>query len=243
MNHHNGFINTRLERDGKGGLKVIARTDIDMNEPILNTYARSGWESSVDVFNTYGFVEDYPQLWRWGDDELNQRHENDPGHHFVRYLGNERLLSREATPDPSIRHEPNTHLYEILVISPDIAALYPTKELVSILGNGQRSTDKWIKMIEEHHAILRASHVHKVQDSIQTLFESMPTTINQDESILFHEKGLLEKVRDDKGSIDQHKADVIQAIEYRLAFKKAMRLALHIAQAEKEKFVQDSDEL
>lgn len=49
MNHHNGKINTVLERDAGGGLKVIALNDIPANSNIYNTYARSGWESSVDV--------------------------------------------------------------------------------------------------------------------------------------------------------------------------------------------------
>lgn len=54
MNHHNGKINTRLERDDSGGLKVYATDDIPENYPIYNTYARSGIESTVDTFNTYG---------------------------------------------------------------------------------------------------------------------------------------------------------------------------------------------
>ena len=54
MNHHNGKINTSLERDESGGLKVYATDDIAENHPIYNTYARSGIESTVDTFNTYG---------------------------------------------------------------------------------------------------------------------------------------------------------------------------------------------
>ena len=64
LNHHNGQVNTRLERDEDGELSVYALHDIPPNTPLYLTYGRSGLQSSVDVFNTYGFVEEYPQLWR-----------------------------------------------------------------------------------------------------------------------------------------------------------------------------------
>jgi hypothetical protein len=79
-----------------------------------------------------------------------------------------------------------------------------------------------------------------MQDSIRALFEYFPTTIEEDEKILANEKRLLEKVAK-KGRNDVHKADVVQAIAYRLAFKQALRLAADIA--EKGTFVEDSDEL
>ena len=236
MNHHNGKINTYLQRDDSGGLKVIALTDISANEPIYNTYARSGWESSVDTFNTYGFVEDYPQIWEWGDDQLEERKAEDPMHHFYRYIGNDR---NRDTPDPFL-YEPNRDQYDILVLGPDIGALYPTKDLVQILGNGQRSMEEWIELVEKHHRVVRASSVRVMQDSIRALFEYFPTTIEEDEKILANEKRLLEKVAK-KGRNDVHKADVVQAIAYRLAFKQALRLAADIA--EKGTFVEDSDEL
>ena len=104
MNHHNGLINTHLQRtdDGKG-LKVIALTDIAPNEQIYNTYARSGWESSAEVFLTYGFVEDYPQLWQWSDEELDAKIEENGSHHYSRYIGN-----KESA------FEPNSMKYEVL---------------------------------------------------------------------------------------------------------------------------------
>lgn len=236
MNHHNGKINTRLQKSDDDGLQVIALTDIAPNEPIYNTYARSGWESSVDVFNTYGFVEDYPQLWQWGDNELDQRIENDPQHHFFRYIGN-KLIGE--SPDP-IPFEPNTPKYEVLVLSPDIAALFPTKNLVSILGNGQRSMEEWIELIDSHHRVLRASAVSDMLNSIKNLFENMPTTVEEDRRILASEKYAMQKVAK-KGRNDTNKADVVQAVEYRLAFKEALQLAMDVA--EKGTFVEDSDEL
>lgn len=236
MNHHNGKINTRLQKSDDGGLLVIALTDIAANEPIYNTYARSGWESSVDVFNTYGFVEDYPQLWQWGDNELDERNENDPQHHFFRYIGNK--LSGESSD--LMPFQPNSPKYEVLVLSPDIAALFPTKDLVSILGNGQRSMEEWTDMIDNHHRVLRAAAVSAMQDSIKNLFEIMPTTIEDDKRILASEKYAMEKVAK-KGRNDTNKADVVQAVEYRLAFKEALKLAMDVA--EKGTFVEDSDEL
>eukprot|EP00804_Cyclotella_cryptica_P014244 CCRYP_005652-RA/>CCRYP_005652-RA protein AED:0.02 eAED:0.02 QI:49/0/0.5/1/1/1/2/0/421 len=236
MNHHNGKINTRLQKSDDGGLLVIALTDIAPNEPIYNTYARSGWESSVDVFNTYGFVEDYPQLWQWGDAELDEKNENDPLHHFFRYIGNK--LNGESSD--LMTYQPNSPKYEVLVLSPDIAALFPTKDLVSILGNGQRSMEEWIDLIDKHHRVLRASAVSAMQDSIKNLFETLPTTIEEDKMILASEKYAMEKVAR-KGRNDTNKADVVQAVEYRLAFKEALKLAMDIAQ--KGTFEEDSDEL
>ena len=46
---------------------------------------------------------------------------------------------------------------------------------------------------------------------------------------------------DGRRTVDVNEADVIQAIEYRLAFKKALRLAVEVA--ERAKFLAASDEL
>lgn len=230
MNHHNGLINTYLQRTEDGtGLKVFALTDIAPNEQIYNTYARSGWESSSDVFLTYGFVEDYPQLWQWSDEELDAKHQVDGSYHYSRYAGNEENV-----------YEPNSKNYEVLVLAPDVAVLYPTTQLTSILGNGQRSLDEWKDAIDEHHRVLRGSRVRDMQVSIKAHLEFLPTTIEEDEKILGKEKYLLDKANK-KGRVDVFKGDIIQAIQYRLALKKAMKLAADIADAGQ--FVDDSDEL
>ncbi|EED89622.1 predicted protein [Thalassiosira pseudonana CCMP1335] len=215
MNHHNGKINTKLERDSEGGLRVIALTDISANSPIYNTYARSGWESTVDTFNTYGFVEDYPQLWVWTDDKLVQMTQDNKEHAFQRYRND---VHDEGAYDRS-HYVPNSHHYEILVLSPTVGALYPTQGLVEILGNGQRSMEEWQILIKAHHDSIRASH---------------------DEAIIPTEKAKLEKVAR-KGRVDVGKQDAIQAIEFRLAFKQALKLAQSIA--ENVTFLEDSDEL
>ena len=221
MNHHNGLINTRLERtdDGKG-LKVITSTDISPNEQIWNTYARSGWESSVDVFLTYGFVEDYPQLWQWSDKELDKRNQDNTNYHLTRYTANEE----------STAFEPNSSGFEILVLSPTLVALYPSKELVSILGNGQRSMEEWEKMTVEHHKILEHSHVADIEQSARALLQHVPTSIEEDEEILKREKHVFDKVNR-KGRIDTNKLDIMQAIQYRIAFKKALQLTADVVEA------------
>jgi hypothetical protein len=99
----------------------------------------------------------------------------------------------------------------VLVLSPESAALYPTKELVSILGNGQRTMEDWKIWIKDHHSILHATHVHDMQTSAKALLEmALPTTIEEDEKILAREKYLFDKVSK-KGRVDQNKLDVIQA--------------------------------
>lgn len=239
MNHHNGLINTRLEVDDDGGLSVIATTAIQAGESIYNTYAREGVESSVDVFNTYGFVEDYPQLWRWSDKDMIQLVDDDPNHAFQRYVNPE---DNTVGVDVDGRgFEPNSHHYEILVVSPTLGALHPTKALVKVLGNGQRSIHEWEQDIAHHHATLRTSFVNAMHDSAQTILGELPTSIEQDETLILpNEKRLYEKVKK-VGRVDPGKEDTIQAIEYRLAFKKALQLAVDLA--EREKFYVDSEEL
>lgn len=234
MNHHNGLINTRLEVDSEGGLSVIALTNIPANAPIYNTYARSGWESSVDVFNTYGFVEDYPQLWRWSDDALDQLTLEDRDHARRRYG-----IITGDNGEPKVK-EPNSHHYEVLVISPTLAALAPTKQLVEPLGNYQLSTEEWEEAITDHHASLFSSHANALHDSAVAVLNSLPTSIEEDTAMIPVEKQRLEKVKK-VGRFDTFKADAIQAIEFRLAFKKALKLAAEVA--EREHFFNDSEEL
>ncbi|KAL7547248.1 hypothetical protein ACHAWF_010567 [Thalassiosira exigua] len=237
MNHHNGLVNTYFETNQEGDLKVIASTDIGENEQVFSTYARAGMESTIDIFNTYGFVEDYPQLWRWNDEKLMVSSRDKGSHTHNRYGMN----NADANNDPAdrLRFEPNSDHYEVLVINESLAALSPTKELVKILGNGQRSFEEWRNYIHAHHSNLWSSHVHALHDSAMAILNELPTTIEEDELLVPSEKRRLEKVRR-VGRVDVNKQDAIQAIEYRLAFKKALRLAMEVA--EKEKFLV-SDEL
>eukprot|EP00553_Chaetoceros_curvisetus_P011215 CAMPEP_0204642240 /NCGR_PEP_ID=MMETSP0717-20131115/51580_1 /ASSEMBLY_ACC=CAM_ASM_000666 /TAXON_ID=230516 /ORGANISM="Chaetoceros curvisetus" /LENGTH=375 /DNA_ID=CAMNT_0051662999 /DNA_START=664 /DNA_END=1791 /DNA_ORIENTATION=+ len=238
-NHHNGLINTRLATDDEGGLSMIASTAIEANEPIYNTYARGGGGSTVDVFNSYGFVEDYPQLWRWSDVDMTRLVEEDPNHAFGRYVGPNG--DDQGVDGEGRGFEPNSHHYEVLVVSPTLAALHPTKSLLQVLGNWRRSIDEWKAEIEYHHATLRQSHVNAMHDSAITVLSELPTTIAEDAmTILPNERRLFEKMKK-KGRVDQSKADTIQAIEYRLAFKKALKLAADVA--ESDKFFVDSEEL
>ncbi|KAL3760362.1 hypothetical protein ACHAWU_000337 [Discostella pseudostelligera] len=239
MNHHNGKINTRLHRDGEGGLYVTALVDIQEGEPIYNTYARNGWESSIDVFNGYGFVEDYPQLWRWDGEELNggEGEEGDGGE------GGGRGHTSNRYVIPVYEHfEPNHALYEILVLSPTLGALSPTKQLVEVLGNERRSMEEWKKRISSHHGIVRSSHAHALHDAALSLLNGLPTTLEEDEKILRMEKKQLERLQG-LGREDVNKKDVIQAIEYRMAFKRALRLAVEIAEKEGVFYMDDTEEL
>lgn len=226
MNHHNGKINTRLERDDTGGLKVFALHDIPANEPIYNTYARSGWESTVDVFNTYAFVEDYPQLWRWNDHNLERLHQENENHAQSRY-------SADLTG-----YEPNTGHYEVLLVTPTLAALHPTKKLVSVLGNTQRSLDEWERLIKSHHSNVNLSHAYALHDSAVAIMNELPTSIEEDIAQLKVEKQQFERVSK-VGRVDMDKKDVLQAIEYRIAFKKALKLAIDTA--EKERFLLEEE--
>ena len=238
LNHHNGLINTKLQRDDRGGLAVIALTDISANEPIYLTYARSGTESTIDIFNTYGFVEDYPQLWRWSDEKLVRLLQGDHGHAYDRYG----VSYPDLHPDDRSHFQPNNEQYEILVISPTLAALSPTKHLVATLGNAQRTLQEWAKLITVHHINLRYSHANTIHDSAMAMLNKLPTTIEEDEMLVWNKKMRLDKLQQmEGGRVDVNEADVIQAIEYRLAFKKALRMAVEVAG--RAKFLAASEEL
>ena len=136
--------------------------------------------------------------------------------------------------------EPNSPHYEVLVISPTVAALLPTKHLTGVLGNGQLSLEGWRSVIDNHHATLRSSHVDALCDNAMRTLNSLPTTIEEDEKIIRHEKLRLKRLKE-FGIEDANAADVVMAIEFRLAFKKALQLAVDVA--EREHFFDDKDEL
>jgi hypothetical protein len=142
--------------------------------------------------------------------------------------------------DNKLNFEPNSPHYEVLVISPTLAALLPTKHLTGVLGNGQLSLEGWQNEINNHHATLRSSHVDALYDSVTRIMNSLPTTIEEDEEINKSEKMHL-RVMKENGTLDVNVADVVMAIEYRLAFKKALRLTMEVAM--REAFMRDSDEL
>merc|ERR1711862_896304 len=125
-------------------------------------------------------------------------------------------------------------------MGPDMAALQPTKKLVEILGNG-RSIDEWSERIAEHHSNLKLSHVSMVRDSVLTILAELPTTIEEDMLMIPREKKMLEKVRR-VGRNDIYKGDTIATLQYRLAFKRALKLAADTADSPG-RFFNDSEEL
>jgi hypothetical protein len=233
MNHHNGRINTYIESDVEGGVYVVSLVDIPAGFPIYNTYGRSGYQSTNALFGTYGFVEDYPQLWQWDDDPENENHAGD------RYVTPDSYYDDVERPYHMghwmnmLNFEPSSDLYEVLVISPTLAALSPTKHITGVLGNGQLTMEGWRNEIYNHHATLHGDYVDDLYDSAMRTIDSFPTTIEEDEGIIQrHEKD---------GKLDASTADALMAITYRLAFKKALRLAMEVAT--RETFYRENDEL
>jgi hypothetical protein len=221
--------------------------DIPAGFPIYNTYGRSGSQQTNDLFTTYRFVEDYPQLWGWNDSELDELAQEEVDHAYHRYVttdsyddNNDENPNHLGGWDNKLNFEPNSPHYEVLVISPTLAALLPTKHLTGVLGNGQLSLEGWQNEINNHHATLRSSHVDALYDSVTRIMNSLPTTIEEDEEINKSEKMHL-RVMKENGTLDVNVADVVMAIEYRLAFKKALRLTMEVAM--REAFMRDSDEL
>jgi hypothetical protein len=226
MNYHNGKINTKLQRDDTGGgLIVLSSIDIPAGSPIYNSPARGGWKSSELIFNDYGYVEDYPQLWRWTDDEWHQLSHNEWDN---AYANNNDF-------------EPNVPAYEVLVVSPTLAAISPSKQLVDTIGYEQRTLEEWQVLIDAHHAILRAPRAHAIR-GVARILDTFPTTIEEDEALLASMKQSLEDEKHDGGSsptVDVEREDNVKAIEFRLAFKKALRLTVEVVDREWERFFRD----
>ena len=178
---------------------------------------------TLSIASLTGFVEDYPQLWRWSDQNLVELTRENNNHAQGRY--------GEVDYFDHLRLEPNTDHYEVLVVTPTLAALHPSKHLTHALGNAHRTIEKWETLIRSHHANLRTSHANELRDSATLIMNELPTTIEEDESLILSEKARLDKVAK-LGRIDMDKAAAIQAIEYRLAFKRALRLTIETAERE-----------
>jgi len=119
-----------------------------------------------------------------------------------------------------------------------LAALGPSKVLTEYLGTAQITLDEWERQINTHHIYLRSSYVNDIHDSAKQLLHSLPTTIDEDVILLQIEKEKLEKLKQHQaisggGGDDMTNlltiSDVIQAIEYRIAFKKALTLVVTVA--------------
>jgi hypothetical protein len=225
MNFHNGNINTRMQRDADDtGLVVVSSTDISAGTPIYNSCSRGGWKSSDHVFNDYGYVEDYPQLWRWTDDEWH----NLPHEEWDNAYAN------------NADFEPNVPAYEVLVVSPTLAAISPSKQLVGMIGHGHRSLEEWQREIDAHHANLRAPRARAIR-AVAKVLEMLPTTIEQDEVLLANM--MEEKRAAGSADFDVGKENLMKVIDYRLSFKKALKLTIDVIDREWERFYVENVEL
>jgi len=65
FNHDNGKLNA-LTKGDEFGDSIVAVVDIKAGSGIFTSYKGSGATSS-EIFQKYGFVEGYPQLWAWKD--------------------------------------------------------------------------------------------------------------------------------------------------------------------------------
>jgi hypothetical protein len=98
-----------------------------------------------------------------------------------------------------------------------------------------------MKRIHSHHGIVCSSHAHALRDAAQTLLNGLPTSLEEDTKILRIEKERLENLIGFGRDVVNNK-DVIQAIEYRMAFKRALRLAVEVAEKEGNFYLDDDME-
>ena len=184
-------------------------------------------------------MEDYPQLWTWSDRRTHNPNIKDAPYHAQPRFGKNCEELGEARGD-CLHVLPNTDHHEVLVLSPTRAALLPSKHLTQWLGNAHRSAQEWERQVAAHHANLRAVSARTLGASAATVLGELPTTVVEDEALLLTEKQRYEKV-ERQGRVDVDEADTIQAIEYRVAFKKALTLAIEVAEGGT--FFNDAEEL
>lgn len=228
LHHHNGRVHTASQMEADGALAVYAATDIQAGEPVYNSLLPAEGMSAIDVFNTYGFVDNYPQLWRWSDNQFAKRH----------YDG-ETCTNAPYDRDDCLHAEPNTPRHEVLVVSPTLVALLPSERLKRPLGNEWRSGGQWEEFVAFHHVALPTFRARALGAAAAAVLGALPTTIEEDEALLVDEKWSEEERR--QGRRDVNKTDTIQAIEFRLAFKKALKLTMEVAK--RNDFFADQDEM
>ena len=116
-------------------------------------------------------------MWRWDGEELEEEEvvtkqggesEDETNNNGRTKTSRGHSSNRYVIPI-SDNFSPNHSLYEILIISPTLAALSPTTHLVEVLGNERRSLQEWTKRIHSHHGIVRSSHAHALRDAAQSL--------------------------------------------------------------------------
>ena len=164
----------------------------------------------LPLFRSRSFVDEYPQLWRWTDEQFpyGKTCENADGEGGCG------------------RAEPR----EVLLASPTLAALLPPAEMARPLGGAFRSGGQWEELAAFHHIGLRLPRARALGAAAAAVLAGLPTTVAEDEVLLQDARTQHEEEERGRGRADAHRADAIQAIEYRLAFKKALTLTVKVAE-------------
>ena len=187
------------------GVQLVALDPIRKGEQIFLSY---GVKSVSTMYRDYGFVESWPQIWTWTEDSATKDR-----HTFALF--------------PPI-HDHNGN--EVAV-----AALYPSKEILSKFWQGHAPLPEFQTMAKSHTLDLPQDLLHRFRDVATALLKGLPTSVKEDQDILKDmkksETALLKKsdVNDDSG-LGQLQ-DSISAVEYRIAFKESVNAGLVVSEA------------
>ena len=155
-------------------------------------------------------MDEYPQLWRWTDEQFPYGE-----------------TCENADGDGGCgRAEPR----EVLLASPTLTALLPPAEMAWPLGGAFRSGGQWEELAAFHHVGLRRPRARALGAAAAAVLAGLPTTVAEDEVLLRDARKQQDEKERRRGRAEARRADVIQAIEYRLAFKKALTLTAKVAE-------------
>ena len=209
FNHHNGKRNAKLHV-AKSGVQLIALEPIAAGDQIFISY---GVKSAPTMFNNYGFVESWPQIWAWTD--------HDNSSHTLAFLEGEAALYpnteflkefwRRSGAESSLQAFQALAVEQNLKLPKDIVSIFMTSARNKLLN--------FLTTIDEDIIILKE---RKDNLSLTTTNSATSRTINDDIIVL---------------------RDSIAAVEYRINFKQALQTGLDKSTTLLELITSGNDEL
>lgn len=187
------------------GVQLVALDTIPKGEQIFLSY---GVKSVSTMYRDYGFVESWPQIWTWTEDSAtNDRHT------FALFPLIPDLSGNEAT----------------------VAALYPSKEVLSKFWQGHAPLQEFQAMAKTHTLDLPRDLLHRFHDAATALLEGLPTSAKEDQEILKEmmksKAALLGKSSWSSDSELVQLQDSISAVEYRILFKESVKAGMAVSEA------------
>lgn len=237
LNHHNGKLNTRSNAISTGN-QLFALVDIAKGSDIYLSY-RGQRSTSCDIFSRYGFVESWPQQWAWVDDKSTAGTTTTT----TTTPSTTTSSGREHPPQSVVVVDQQQH-QRILVLPNGSVAINPPDSMTMWIGSATvmpPTLEELQEQADRHNTMqLTTTQVVRFRDSaIALLEETLPTSVEEDHVILdVLEQELISLEGGGGGGIGASASvgvaetilmDRICAVRYRIDFKKAIHMAVHVA--------------